>query len=421
MTDIQKENKSGGKVPNLRFPGFEDAWEVKKLGDVAEKVNSGKTPLGGDAVYTNEGVLFIRSQNVNNDKLELENSVFIPESVNIQMKNSVVKPHDILLNITGASLGRSCVVPENFKIGNVNQHVCIVRLTQNYNPRFVQPILSSNKGQTIFNSLQTGSGREGLNFESIKGIKLFFPDKNEQTKIATFLSLIDERIQTQSKILLHLKSLIESLNDSLSEQKIRINSNSENWKKVRLRDLGYTFNGLSGKTKEDFGQGKKYIQYKQIFDYSTIAIENCGYVMVSENENQNNVKYGDIFFTTSSETPDEIGMSSVLLEDVKDVYLNSFCFGFRLNSFEKMLPEFARFLFRSKVVRNEIKKLAQGSTRYNMSKTELLKLEILLPSIKEQKEISAFLSSLYQKIQTEKAILEQLEMQKKYLLQQMFV
>ncbi len=128
-----------------------------------------------------------------------------------------------------------------------------------------------------------------------------------------------------------------------------------------------------------------------------------------------------IFFTTSSETPDEIGMSSVLLEDVKDVYLNSFCFGFRLNSFEKMLPEFARFLFRSKVVRNEIKKLAQGSTRYNMSKTELLKLEILLPSIKEQKEISTFLGSLYQKIQTEKAILEQLEIQKKYLLQQMFV
>uniref|UniRef100_UPI00162AE2BD restriction endonuclease subunit S n=1 Tax=Chryseobacterium echinoideorum TaxID=1549648 RepID=UPI00162AE2BD len=221
MTDIQKENKSGGKVPNLRFPSFEGEWEVKKLGDVAEKVNSGKTPLGGDAVYTNEGVLFIRSQNVNNDKLELENSVFIPESVNIQMKNSVVKPHDILLNITGASLGRSCVVPENFKIGNVNQHVCIVRLTQNYNPRFVQPILSSNKGQTIFNSLQTGSGREGLNFESIKGIKLFFPDKNEQTKIATFLSLIDERITTQSKIIEQLETLIKGLSENLFSQKIR--------------------------------------------------------------------------------------------------------------------------------------------------------------------------------------------------------
>ena len=282
-------------------------------------------------------------------------------------------------------------------------------------------LFKSNSVRTQIQKESQGSKVLSINVGRISKVELSFPSVEEQSKISSFLALLDERIQTQNKILLHLKSLIESLNDSLSEQKIRINSNSENWKKVRLRDLGYTFNGLSGKTKEDFGQGKKYIQYKQIFDYSTIAIENCGYVMVSENENQNNVKYGDIFFTTSSETPDEIGMSSVLLEDVKDVYLNSFCFGFRLNSFEKMLPEFARFLFRSKVVRNEIKKLAQGSTRYNMSKTELLKLEILLPSIKEQKEISTFLGSLYQKIQTEKAILEQLEIQKKYLLQQMFV
>ena len=104
MTDIQKENKSGGKVPNLRFPEFTEEWETKKLGEIADKVNSGKTPLGGEAVYTKEGVLFIRSQNVNNDGLELDNSVFIPESVNNQMKNSIVRSNDILLNITGASL-----------------------------------------------------------------------------------------------------------------------------------------------------------------------------------------------------------------------------------------------------------------------------------------------------------------------------
>ena len=281
----------------------------------------------------------------------------------------------------------------------------------NYNEKYQKWVLT----------MSMRSGQPGINAEEYKLLPIALPSFEEQSKIAFFLSKIDERIQTQSKILIHLKSLIESLNDSLSEQKIRINSNFENWKKVRLGDLGYTFTGLSGKTKEDFGNGKRYIQYKQIFDSSKIAIENCGYVNVSENENQNSVKYGDIFFTISSETPDEIGMSSVLLEDVKNVYLNSFCFGFRLNSFNEMLPEFARFLFRSKVVRNEIKKLAQGSTRYNMSKTELLKLEILLPSIKEQKEISAFLSSLDQKSQSEKAILEQLEMQKKYLLQQMFV
>lgn len=99
---------------------------------MADKVNSVKTPLGGEAVYTKEGVLFIRSQNVNNNKLELENSVFIPELINNQMKNSIVQANDILLNITGASLGRSCVIPNDFKSGNVNQHVCIIRLNKQY-------------------------------------------------------------------------------------------------------------------------------------------------------------------------------------------------------------------------------------------------------------------------------------------------
>src|SRR5699024_3316005 len=102
-------------------------------------------------------------------------------------------------------------------------------------------------------------------------------------------------------------------------------------------------------------------------------------------------------------------------------YLNSFCLGFRLDSFNKLLPEFARFLFRSKVVRNEIKKLAQGSTRYNMSRTGLLNLEIPLPSIEAQKKISSFLFSLDQKIKTEKAILDQFSKQKQYLLQNLFI
>ncbi|MCB0451032.1 MAG: hypothetical protein KDC97_13025 [Confluentibacter sp.] len=83
--------------------------------------------MGGEAVYTNKGVLFIRSQNVNDNRLDIENAVFISEEINNEMKNSIVYPNDILLNITGASLGRSCVVPTGFNIGNVNQHVCIIR------------------------------------------------------------------------------------------------------------------------------------------------------------------------------------------------------------------------------------------------------------------------------------------------------
>jgi len=192
-------------IPKLRFPEFNGEWEMKKLGEVATKVNSGKTPLGGESVYVESGVLFIRSQNVLDSKLSFENSTYIPESVNDTMKNSIVKPNDILLNITGASLGRSCVVPENFSIGNVNQHVCIIRIDKQYEPSFIQPIFASEKGQNLFASLQTGSGREGLNFQSIKGIQLFFPTLPEQTKIANFLTAVDDKLTQLKK----KKSLLE--------------------------------------------------------------------------------------------------------------------------------------------------------------------------------------------------------------------
>lgn len=114
-------------------------------------------------------------------------------------------------------------------MGNVNQHVCIIRLKQNYNPRFVQPIFSSYKGQNIFNSLQTGSGREGLNFESIKGIKLSIPQKNEQVKIGKLLSLIDDRISTQNKIIEQLETLIKGLSENLFSQKIRFKKFEKKW------------------------------------------------------------------------------------------------------------------------------------------------------------------------------------------------
>ena len=387
---------------------------MKKLGEIAEKIGDG---LHGTPSYTDESnYYFINGNNLINGKIEITENTKKIDAKTFLKNDKNLRKNTLLISINGTIGNIAKYNNENVMLGK-----SVGYFNFEENSDFLYFVLQTSPVQEHFKSELTGSTIKNLSLKTLRETNLRLPSQDEQQKVASFLSLIDERITTQSKILIHLKSLIESLNDSLSKQKIRINSNFENWKKVRLGDLGYTFNGLSGKTKEDFGNGKRYIQYKQIFDSSKIAIENCGYVNVSENENQNSVKYGDIFFTISSETPDEIGMSSVLLEDVKNVYLNSFCFGFRLNSFNEMLPEFARFLFRSKVVRNEIKKLAQGSTRYNMSKTELLKLEILLPSIKEQKEISALLSSLDQKIQTEKSILEQLEMQKKYLLQQMFV
>ena len=192
------------------------------------------------------------------------------------------------------------------------------------------------------------------------------------------------------------------------------------WKRKKLGEVGTIYNGLSGKTRDDFGRGKKYIQYKQIFEAGQINLNDCGLVNIEDNEKQNQVQYGDIFFTMSSETPQEIGMASVLLTKIENVFLNSFCLGFRLNSFDIITPLFARFLFRSKNVRDIIVKLAQGSTRYNMSKLELLKVLINIPDLNEQTKIAFFLSLIDERISTQMKIIEEWEKLKKGMIDELF-
>lgn len=165
------------------------------------------------------------------------------------------------------------------------------------------------------------------------------------------------------------------------------------WKEKILCELGFTYAGLSGKTQKDFGSGKPFIPFMNIMSNGKIDPKFLTYVEVASNEKQNAVLKGDLLFTTSSETPDEVGMTSVLLEDIGECYLNSFCFGFRLYNFDDLLPEFAPYLFRGNEVRKQIVNLGQGYTRFNLPKTQLLKkLKLNLPSIPEQRKISDILT-----------------------------
>jgi type I restriction enzyme S subunit len=182
----------------------------------------------------------------------------------------------------------------------------------------------------------------------------------------------------------------------------------EEWVKVgKLENLGRVFNGLTGKTKTDFGYGEPYIPYVNVFKNAKVDINELGYVRIRSGEKQNELKFGDIIFTTSSETIEEVGMTSVFLSNKEKIYLNSFCFIYRLSDLNWLIPEFAQFLFRSDNLRYGISLFGQGSTRYNLSKTRLLsELNFVIPkSPSEQYQVAIILSKVDEAInQTEKLI-----------------
>lgn len=167
-------------------------------------------------------------------------------------------------------------------------------------------------------------------------------------------------------------------------------------KPIILGDIGYTYNGLQGKVAKDFDGGNaSFIPYMNIFSSRKVKLDELGQVSVLENETQHLVQTGDIFFTVSSETPDEVGMSAVLIDDYekKPLYLNSFCVGYRPN-LEIVSPRFLSHYLRSDFFRKELRKLAQGITRYNISRVELMKCPIYLPKLSKQIEIANILDEL---------------------------
>ena len=260
-------NTKNLNVPNLRFPEFKGEWKKCTIGELAIKVGSGVTPRGGESVYKMDGHSFVRSQNVGLGHLILDDIAFIDEETHLRQKSTELKLEDVLLNITGASIGRSALVNEQVVGGNVNQHVCIIRTKENLISSFLCNFLLSNYGQRQIDSFQAGGNRQGLNFEQIKSIKIAIPSTKEQTKVAKLLQLIEERIATQSKIIEDLKLLKKTMSQNIFSLKIRFKDEEGNvfssWKLRKLSDVliiqgGYAFkSSLLEELKDFYGKDAK--------------------------------------------------------------------------------------------------------------------------------------------------------------------
>ena len=162
-------------------------WQVKRLGFMCSKIGSGKTPSGGAETYEDSGIVFLRSQNVYDEGLELADVAYINSAVDAEMENSRVKPLDVLLNITGASIGRSCLVPFGFPAANVNQHVCVVRLLDKTTSEYVAWVLKAPFIKSQIDAAQSGAAREGLNFDQVSKFLLALPETNERKEISKYL------------------------------------------------------------------------------------------------------------------------------------------------------------------------------------------------------------------------------------------
>jgi type I restriction enzyme S subunit len=160
-----------------------------------------------------------------------------------------------------------------------------------------------------------------------------------------------------------------------------------------LDEIGLLYSGLTGKAKADFAAGTaRYVTYVNVFSNLSIDVEPGDRVQVADGERQNRVRYGDVLFTASSESADEVGMASgVGVEPPEPLYLNSFCFGFRPNHVDDLDPQFAKHLFRSAAVRGQIIRTANGVTRFNISKARFRAIRIPLPPLAIQREIAAIL------------------------------
>lgn len=359
-------------------------------------------------MYKTEGHPFVRSQNVGLGHLLLDDIAYIDEDTHQCQKNTELQLDDVLLNITGASIGRSAIVTKEIVRGNVNQHVCIIRTKDNLVSSFLCNFLLSNYGQKQIDSFQAGGNRQGLNFEQIKSIKIGLPSIEEQKKIAELLQLLEQRIVTQNKIIEDLKKLKSAI--------IERHYNQAEKQTVFIADLGKPFN-VGNLSKDDLSEtGNPCIIYGELF---TTYGETISQVESHTNKKEGMTlsKKGDLLFPTST-TVDAISLIAPSVINVDGVILGGDMFGIHIST--NFNAQYLSYYF-NHIANRQLAKFAKGSTIIHLHYTDIENAKLLLPSLEEQKKMANCLISLDEKIRVEKSYLQLLDKEKAYLLRQMFI
>ena len=409
------------KQPSYRFGEYTEVWEEKKLGEVSEKVREKNSDNLYSSVLTNSAEFGIIPQR----------DFFDKDIANEKNLNGyyIVRQNDFVYNPRISNYAPVGPIKSNKlnEIGVMSPLYYVFRTHDIENS-----YLATYFDTTYWNKFMKINGDSGARADrfAIKDsvfveMPIPFPSLPEQTAIGSFFQDIDQLISLQQCKLEVLKeqkkTYLKLLFPAKGQTKpaLHFAGFEDEWKEVKLGEVGETYTGLSGKTKEDFGHGEgKFITYVNVFNNPLTDL--YGLDSVEIDDKQRRVQYGDVLFTTSSETPEDVGLSSVWMGTEDNVYLNSFCFGYRPQKGIFDLYYLA-FVLRSFSVRKEFMLLAQGISRFNISKTKVMDMSIHVPSLPEQEAIGAFFQDLDKAIAKQEEKVNQLKESKQTLLRKMFI
>lgn len=401
-----------------RYPEYKDSgvewlgvvpahWTVTPLKWLTTRISSGKTPLGGNETYVNEGILFLRSQNVYDDGLRLDDVAYITSAVDASMAVSRVRAHDILLNITGASIGRTCVVPPNLPPANVNQHVCVVRIERADYIQFCGWFLKCDPVKQQIDFAQDGAAREGLTFEQIGGFCAALPKPDECALIAAFLdretAKIDALVAEQETLIALLKekrqavishAVTKGLNPDAPMKPSGIEWLGDvpaHWEVIALGRIsidkcdGPFGSGL--KSEHYVDEGARVIRLQNIkggyFDDRDAVFVDLTYF---ETEMAgHDVRCGDVLIAGLGDDKNTVGRACVAPIGIAPAMVKADCFRFRPDT-DRVLAEFVAWALTTGSG-FDAGVLSSGSTRSRIPLSVMASRKIALPPRSEQHEI----------------------------------
>ncbi|UOR14173.1 restriction endonuclease subunit S [Halobacillus amylolyticus] len=414
------------QTPQIRFPGFTEDWEQCNLGNVSTKIGSGKTPKGGAQNYKSEGIPLLRSQNILNNKVNFNNVVYITPEIDENMANSRVQKGDVLLNITGASIGRSAVYKLNHK-ANVNQHVSIIRPISEVNPHFIQLNITSEKGQKQIELNQAGGGREGLNFQQIAKMSFYFPSSEEQDTIGNFLKQLDDRIAIHERELTILKQTKQGFlqkmfpkeGDSMPE--IRFPGFTGDWEQQKLNSIVDRLKSysLSRNVETSEYTGYKYVHYGDIHTKVADVIDESSNLPNIKAGNYELLEKGDLVLADASEDYQGIAAPAVITINTPYKLVSGLhTIALRPKQVDSL---FLYYLIHSQTFRKYGYKTGTGMKVFGISVKNVLEFEGVFPLIEEQSKIGNFFKNLDDIIATHQHELDTLKETKKAFLQKIFI